>query len=334
MDQTKKQLNDSLKNHVIKLYERGYSKTFIAELYQVSRKTIYNIIAKYENKNTIKREKGSGRKLDNTIFEKIKKILDQNHNLSLIQISAALQMEYNIKCPKTTVHRLLIQNNYINKKPMKKQLLTQKHLNDRENWAIFYENYDWKNVIWSDETTVSIQPETLSKIWIHKDEEYVHRTIKFPLKIHIWGCILYDHKLIIHIYDKTMNSDKYIDILKLKLLPLINSYKEKFPNNKILFQQDNATCHTTFKTCKFFGDNNIEVMFWPANSPDLNPIENIWVILKKNIGKIYVKTKDELINIIVKCVNDLEISKINNIIISMDNRINELFNNSFDYVNY
>lgn len=75
-------------------------------------------------------------------------------------------------------------------------------------------------------------------------------------------------------------------------------------------------------------------MFWPPNSPDLNPIENIWSILKKNIGKIYIKNKDEFINIITDQTDKIDIDIINNTIDSMDNRIEELFNKSFDSISY
>lgn len=211
--------------------------------------------------------------------------------------------------------------------------MTSEHLNQRENWAIFYQNYNWNNVIWSDETTISIQSNKLSKIWIHKDDTVINGVVKYPLKIHIWGCILKNYKLIVYIYDKTMNSAKYITILKKKLLPRIRSY-EKRMGDKIIFQQDNATCHTSFEMCEFFSTNNIEVMFWPANSPDLNPIENIWSILKKNVGKIKVKNKQELIDTILDQVSKLKITTINKVIDSMDNRIDELFDNSFGSINY
>lgn len=143
-----------------------------------------------------------------------------------------------------------------------KPLLTQDHLNSRQNWTIFYQNYNWDNVIWSDETTISIQPNTISKIWIHKNDTVIKRVVKYPLTIHIWGCIIKNNSLIIHIYDKTMNSNKYIETLNLKLLPLIQTYS---PIKKLIFQQDNAPCHTSFKLCKYFSENNIEVMFWPPN---------------------------------------------------------------------
>jgi transposase len=329
----KKQLDVSLKNHVINLHKRKYKICDIAEIYQVTNKTIYNIINKYNCTQTVRRKKGSGRKMDEHILNTIKNIVYNDHNLSLSDISSILLNKHNIKCSKSTIHLYLTKNNFVNRAPIIKPLLTQEHLNQRQNWAIFYQNYCWNNVIWSDETTINIQSNKLSKIWIYKDDIKINRIVKYPIKIHIWGCILKNYKLIVCIYDKTMNSDKYIEVLNEKLLSLIDLVKKK-KNNRLIFQQDNAPCHTSLKMCEYFSNNNIEVMYWPANSPDLNPIENVWNLLKRNIGKIYVKNKQELIEVILDQVKKIKIKNINNIIDSMDNRINDLFNNSFDSIDY
>jgi len=75
-------------------------------------------------------------------------------------------------------------------------------------------------------------------------------------------------------------------------------------------------------------------MFWPPNSPDLSPIENIWAILKRNIGKVFIKTKAELIDVITIQINRMSIETINSTIDTMDNRVDKLFNNSFDSIDY
>ena len=67
---------------------------------------------------------------------------------------------------------------------------------------------------------------------------------------------------------------------------------------------------------QIFLENNIEVMFWPPCSPDLNPIENIWHQLKRLVGKIIIKNKQELINIIIEKVKEIKIATINKIIIT------------------
>ena len=46
--------------------------------------------------------------------------------------------------------------------------------------------------------------------------------------------------------------------------------------NTLLFMHDNAPCHKTEDVRELLRENNIPVMVWPANQPDLNPIENLW----------------------------------------------------------
>ncbi len=57
------------------------------------------------------------------------------------------------------------------------------------------------------------------------------------------------------------------------------------PDNWI-FQQDNVTCHKSSMIMEWFDEEEVEIMEFPANSPDLNPIENLWWITK---CKIYRK---------------------------------------------
>lgn len=334
---SKPQLCCSIKNHIVRLYERKYTAEQIAEIHEISKKTVYNVINRYNETKSTERKTGSGKKIDENLWLLIKNILDDaneaSQSLSLSEVSLFLLTNYNIKCSKSTIYDYLVKYDYVNKEPIKKPILIEKHLNDRENWGIFYQFYDWSKVIWSDETMICTQANIKSKIWINKDETKIRRVVKNPLKIHIWGCIFKNHKLIIHICDERLNSDNYTLILESKLQPLLEKYNRK-NNDKLLFQQDNAPCHTSYKMCKYFSENNIEVMFWPPCSPDLNPIENVWHILKRLIGKKIIKNKQELIDVIIAKVREIKISTINKIINSMDNRIEQLFQNNFDYINY
>ena len=90
--------------------------------------------------------------------------------------------------------------------------------------------------------------------------------------------------------DGTMNTDRYITLLGDQFLKWIHENGIEMT----LFQQDNASCHVSKRSKAFFETHEVLLMDWPANSPDLNPIENVWGILKERVGIRSPKTKEEL----------------------------------------
>lgn len=93
--------------------------------------------------------------------------------------------------------------------------------------------------------------------------------------------ILYDGKLPICIITTRMNSTNYIELLEDVLI----QHLEENVNENLIFQQDNASIHVSKQTKAWFAENNVPVMDWPACSPDLNPIENLWGLLASEVYK-------------------------------------------------
>ena len=96
--------------------------------------------------------------------------------------------------------------------------------------------------------------------------------------IMVWACITNIGKKKIVFVDGNINAQKYIKILEENLLEIMD-------DGDLFFQQDNARPHTAKATKEWFIANEISVIDWPAYSPDLNIIENVWGILTERIYK-------------------------------------------------
>ena len=94
-----------------------------------------------------------------------------------------------------------------------------------------------------------------------------------------------------------MNSDKYVEVLQDRLLPLLNTW---FPEGDIIFMQNGAPCHTSKVSMKCLEDKRISVLPWPDNSPELNSIETLLAVIKKRLQGVTIKTKTQMIGALIK----------------------------------
>jgi len=107
-------------------------------------------------------------------------------------------------------------------------------------------------------------------------------------------------------------------------------------DDKYIFQEDNAPCHTAQIAKKWKNDNDIISLPWPAQSPDLNPIENLWDELKRRLRKNEYKAKNkaELFNLIKEEWYKISTAIINKLIESMPRRTKAVLKNKGNPTRY
>ncbi len=247
----------------------------------------------------------------------------QNRVASAYSISQTLFANYNFSISPATINRRRHQLGFSYKPPKVKQRLTEIQKENRKKFAysMLNSNIDFDRLIFSDESRFCLDSDNQLR-WLRKgdtDDGCFALQDKFTCSVMVFGAIGIDYKSKLVVCSGNVDAVEYRDIITKS--GLYTDLNTKYGAGNFIFVQDGAPCHTSNISTAFIQKRMSFLKNWPANSPDLNPIEHIWGAIKRILKTKKITTRQELIDMVNEIWNNFPQEAINRLIQSFDGRL-------------
>lgn len=283
-----RQLSEFDRGRIVGLREGGFSYREIANRLNRNQSTIMRCYQSWTRDGQERRQRGTGgRRRTNEIQDRRLRLMALRDRFSSTRSIADVWLG-NQGHPVTlrTVYRRIRGFGLQSYRPHLVLPLTAQHRQQRLEWCRLRMHWivEWYKVVFSDESRFCLgMHDGRMRVRRRRGER---RDIQFSVERHVhrvvgvmvWGAIAYGSRSQLVFIQTTMNAQRYIDeVVEPHILPYLQTLEDP------LFQQDNAPPHVARISRNRFEEAHVNILPWPAKSPDLSPIEHVWDIMGRKL---------------------------------------------------
>jgi transposase len=271
------------------MYQGGTKGAQIACALEHPVSTVYTVLRNFQCRGAVESPKSPGRpkKLSNRDKRSLGRALLKDRRQPLAELTSILPMKVHTCTVRTSLHELGFQSRVAVKKPF----LSDQHKAKRLKFAKEYKKWtveDWKSVIWTDESSFEIGKNTRQTVvWRKVDERHRSECLAPTFKsgrtsTMVWGAFVASTKLpLVFMPPGRRTATDFVEIV---YEPVLGPFLEaQGTASNLILMEDGAPVHRSNTPKCWRQSRKLKKLEWPANSPDLNPIENLWKLLKDHV---------------------------------------------------
>ncbi|GFW44859.1 transposable element Tc1 transposase [Trichonephila clavipes] len=323
-------IDDFMRGRIIGKIEEGRKITDVAREFDIAHSAVSRLWKSFKTTGMYSRRHGEVvlevRRLQKTDISPYKQ--KRNRRTTAQQVANQFLAASGKQISRKTVARRLRGGGLYARRPVVCFPLTRQHRTARLQWCREHHDWteqDWACVLFSDESRFSLSSDCRHQlIWRESGTAYRPQNIqekdRYPTcSIMVWaGIKINGHTCLLVVANGTITGQRYID----EALPHVRLFRGAV-GDKFVFMDDNATCHRTLAVQDCLDSEGIQRLVWPARSPDLNPIENVWDALGRQVaGRNYPLTsKNTLIRALTEEWDKLPQQLLDNVVQSIVRRV-------------
>lgn len=321
---------------IITLHHEGYTGIDIAGKLHCSENTVSLWLDRWQHTRSLEDSERSGRPRCTTdeTDQDIGVLSDEKPKLTPKGIISELRLPVSPH----TISRRLDEIGLFGCVQETEHALTEFDLQRRLAFANQYKEWtadQWCQVFFSDECNFYLGQHGRQYVrrpaGMSHDPKYMRQQEQLSGKVSLWGCICAAGLGHAELYAGSLDSTRHRDILRSNLVP---SFKEFFPHGPWYFQQDNVRFHTTPETIAFLHNKGITFIEWAPWSPDLNPVENLWNVLKAAVYGRFPQTLEEMEQFIREEWANIDLKFVERICRSLPRRLQFVLENQGHKIQY